>query len=450
MKRREFFHQTANAAGLLALNSLALAKEDLNKKSPAPSSSSKSGSDRNSQQKKPEVLPPKKSFRFIQPFDGAVLHENYGMPVLDVLEDHNRPDKKLRIAVSGEIPDPALKVELINSKNPSEKIPVKIQGTNFMAQAIISDVKTEFTAFLLDDKKKIIQKIRTRLAWIKNSSRRYRFQIDDNIFCMRDIFKRKYKSLFDSPYFKKLKEMHGRFDTKFVLNLFYTTPEKKDFDLSKFPDTYKEEWADNANWLKLAFHSGAEFPDQPLLVKPLDEIKKDLEMIEREILRFAGEESYTKTALLHWGTIRKETLRFFIDKGWKTFSGSGWPLKSKDPKDLRNYQLPPDACRYLDQNDSWYNFDNGLLFSKIDLCCNRVPLDETVPLLRKIWFNRNCKEVMDLGTHEQYFWKFYKNYQQDHWMKVEKTLRFMLDHGYRPVFPEEDPYNELVDLLRKK
>ncbi len=445
MKRREFFHQTVNTAGLIAVSSITFAGESDNKKKTPVNDSKAKGS--TAPAKKVQTLPPQKTFRFIQPFDGAVLHENYGMPLLNVIVNRDNPETKLRIAVSGEIPDPSLKVELVDLKRPNEKIPVKISGTNFTAQADLSDIKTILAASLIDKNGKIIKKIQTRIAWIKNSFRRYRFQIDDNIYCFQDVARKKYKSLFQSPYFKKLKEMHDRFDTKFVLNLFYSTP-KNDFDLSKFPDVYKEEWADNAHWLKLAFHARSEFPDHCLLVKTTDEVKKDLALIESEILRFAGPESYTKTALLHWGTIRKETLQYFISQGWKNFSGSCWPLKDKNPENLKNYQIPSDACRYLDQNDAWFNFDNGLLFSKIDLCCNRVPLTEIAPLLHKIWFDRKCKEVMDLGTHEQYFWSFYKNYQKDHWTKVEKTLRFMLDHEYRPIFPEEDPWIQLTDSLR--
>ena len=93
--------------------------------------------------------------------------------------------------------------------------------------------------------------------------------------------------------------------------------------------------------------------------------------------------------------------------------------------------------RYLDEQDAWYNFDNGLLFVKIDLCCNRVPLKDTLPTLQHAYDNPNTREVMDLGTHEQYFWPFYESYRPDHAQRLDTAIRFVTEHGYEPVFFHE-------------
>jgi len=44
---------------------------------------------------------------------------------------------------------------------------------------------------------------------------------------------------------------------------------------------------------------------------------------------------------------------------------------------------------------------------------------------------------MDLFTHEQYFWDFYHNYIPDHEQRVEAAIRWVTDHGYKPVFYHE-------------
>ncbi len=385
-------------------------------------------------------------FRFDQPIDGAVLHERSGSPLLQVVQDSV---EKLRIQISGQIPDPTLTVELIDSKKPDQKIKVQQKGKQFSAIADLTDIKTEFIATLIDTTKKRGKTIRTRVIWTRNSFPRYRFQIDDNSFFIRDIIQKKYKTLFLSPYLKNLKELHTRFGTKFVLNLFYSTPEG-DFNLSQFPDEYKKEWEDNAYWLKLAFHAKNEFPDHPYLIAPSSQLAADIDLIEKEIKRFAGEEVYTRTNLLHWGSIQRESLKILVQKGFKTLSGSAWPLEMKGSQYIDKYQIPQYALRYFKENNIWYDFEMGLLFSKIDLCCNRVPLADTLPLLQKISENRNKREVMDLGTHEQYFWSFYKNYLPDHWKRLEITLRYMLDHGYKPIFPEEDPWIATVNYLQKQ
>ena len=49
----------------------------------------------------------------------------------------------------------------------------------------------------------------------------------------------------------------------------------------------------------------------------------------------------------------------------------------------------------------------------------------------------NTAEIMDLLTHEQYFWPFYFNYRPDHFQRVDAALRFCTEHGYEPVFLHE-------------
>ena len=45
---------------------------------------------------------------------------------------------------------------------------------------------------------------------------------------------------------------------------------------------------------------------------------------------------------------------------------------------------------------------------------------------------------MDLKTHEQYFWPFYSNYIPDHFERLDAALRWVTDHGHKPVFWHED------------
>ncbi len=106
--------------------------------------------------------------------------------------------------------------------------------------------------------------------------------------------------------------------------------------------------------------------------------------------------------------------------------------------------------RYLDEQDAWYNWENGLLFSKIDLFLlqsgpsqgHAAYASEVVRQPAEYW------EVMDLATHEQYFWSFYKNYMADH-AKAGSTRRsaLFMSTGYKAIFPEEDPYEQVRDRV---
>ena len=245
------------------------------------------------------------------------------------------------------------------------------------------------------------------------------------------------------------RDFNKKYGVKVVLNLFYSTPEE-DFNLSQLSDKHKSQWKDNAHWLKLAFHARNEFPNHPFLVRTPEQFGADIDLIESQIKRFAGEKVYTRTALLHWGTIRQESLQVLIAKGWRTLSGSVWPLRGKSVSPyLSQYQVPQYALKHLDVQDAWYNFDNGLLFVKIDLCCNRVPLKDTLPTLQQAYDNPNTREVMDLATHEQYFWPFYKNYLPDHPNRLDQAFRFVTERGYKAILPEEDIFEQVRDRVRR-
>ena len=50
----------------------------------------------------------------------------------------------------------------------------------------------------------------------------------------------------------------------------------------------------------------------------------------------------------------------------------------------------------------------------------------------------NTAEIMDLVTHEQYFWPFYMNYIPDHFAAARHDASAgCTEHGYKPVFYHE-------------
>ncbi len=72
--------------------------------------------------------------------------------------------------------------------------------------------------------------------------------IDDNVFCFEDLAKNDYDSLFDQPYFGKLKELHDEYGAVVSLYTYNKT-------LEKVSDKYAEEFKANASWLKVGLHA---------------------------------------------------------------------------------------------------------------------------------------------------------------------------------------------------
>ncbi len=87
------------------------------------------------------------------------------------------------------------------------------------------------------------------------------------------------------------------------------------FNLSEMTDKYKPEFEENADWLKLGFHSYQEFPDYPHVNSSYDDIYTLFNMIKGEVIRFAGEKSFTYGVVPHWLPVSFDGCRALRDCG---------------------------------------------------------------------------------------------------------------------------------------
>jgi hypothetical protein len=78
-----------------------------------------------------------------------------------------------------------------------------------------------------------------------------------------------------------------------------------------------------------------------------------------------------------------------------------------------------------------------MVFSRISIVCNSFPVDRIAGVLEPLAKDPNTAEIMDLFTHEQYFWPFYMNYIPDHPKRIETAIRWVTERGYKPVFFHE-------------
>jgi hypothetical protein len=367
-----------------------------------------------------------------EPFCGAVLNHRHGRKVKGGLE----------IPVGGTAPvgEPVA----VNGEY------ARRLGVRFEATVVLRASETEIVA--VSNGVAGRSEHRIRVVWDRHSIPRYRFGIDDNSFFLRDVAAKRYKSLFDCPYLSGLRKLHIKFKTKFVLNLFYATPEN-DFNLSQFPARYKSEWADNANWLKLAFHAYAEFPDRPYQNCTPEKLAMDFDLVAEEILRFAGKAAYSPATVIHWGMVHPMAWKILVQRGVKVLSGSARPntgsfyITDGETFDIEksgtpfgydvNYGLDNLRSEYLNRHDALKDFASGIVFSKVDMVCNNVPLDRVTSVLEPLADDPNTGEIMDLFTHEQYFWPFYSQYRPDHFQRLDAAIRFCTERGYAPVFFHE-------------
>jgi len=343
------------------------------------------------------------------PRHGAVLNRRHGRV----------SDRGLEINVAGRGPDGRI---LING------VAADRDGERFTAKVILNERDTTIRA--IHEGSGSQDQIRVR--WDRNSFPRYRFAIDDNSFFLRDIWQKNYASLFDCFYLAGLRDLHRRYGTKFVLNIYWTTGDE--FSIDKFPDRYKGEWQDNANWLRLAFHAWSDKPDRPYEDAPVEKLLADFDRVSNEIVRFAGQDTYSPTTIIHWGMVRPEAFKPLASRGIKVLSGYFRQIGGR--WDV-NYRLSDELSEYLSKHDAWVDYESGITFSKIDIVCNTVPVEEIPKVLEAAASDPNQAEIMDLMTHEQYFWPFYVNYIPEHFQRLDTAIRWVTERGYRPVFLHE-------------
>lgn len=369
-------------------------------------------------------------FHFTQPFDGGVIHEQSGPPVLDTQPG---PDGQtmLKIEVAGSVP---LGAKLDVFTTDGRKIPVTIEGGAFRGTALLKDRITEIKAQATTGG--VRKEIRARAVWAKNSYRRFRCYIDDHSFFFRDVLQKDYKSVFDCFYLAKLQQLHREFGVKINLNCFNTTPER-DFRLSMFPDKYRSEFEDNAHWLRLAFHSENEFPNIPYKNATPEQLAADFDLVAKELKRIAGS-AYTAGLQIHFADVPPDCYQVLADRGVKMLHTRGRRLGSTKPK-FCDYHLPDAILDYLCDNQGWMHFETGLIFynSSTGRTVEWTPVDEIGRDLLKLIENPARSHLLNIAGHEQYWWPFYKNFVPDLYERYATAFRFVLDRGYQPIWIED-------------
>lgn len=268
------------------------------------------------------------------------------------------------------------------------------------------------------------------VLWDRDSFPRYRFSIDDNIRFLKDLAEHAatYNSIFDNPYLAFWRQMHGKYGAKFHFNIYYQT---QGFNLSQMPDKYRQEWRQNAGWMRLTFHARANEPDRPYIEAPAEQIREDYRQVTREIERFAGAELLSPFTTIHWGTTTLEGARALRAEGVRGLAGY---FEARDELPTVCYYLPLERWRYLMGRDYWKDTREDLIFIRHDIVVNTVPLEKIVPHLERVTADPHQAEILELMIHEQYFYPDYVAYEPDYRQRVERAIQWVTQRGYKPVF----------------
>lgn len=347
------------------------------------------------------------------PFHGAVVNERHGTV----------RDGGLAIRVEGACPSGA--AVLVNGT------PATVTGARFAAEALLTERSTEIAAECADARGACRHTV--RVVWDRGSFPRYRVSIDDTSFSLREIARAGYGSIYDCAFYSMLRRLHREYGAKFSANLYYEADDG--FRLPEFPARYRAEWEEAATWLGLTFHAYADQPDRPYEHASPERLLADLALVRAEIERFAGPSSWIPPTVIHWGAVRADALPALHRAGVRVLSGyfgrtpwGGYEV---------HYGIDDERAEYLSRNEALVDWGSGIVFSRFDLVINTVPLSEIVPRLERVASEPGQAEIMDLLTHEQYFFPHYPAFIPDHPARLETAIRWVSERGYRPVFLHE-------------
>lgn len=242
------------------------------------------------------------------------------------------------------------------------------------------------------------------------------FTVDDNIRFLKELTERQQGSIFDHPYLAVYRRLHEKHGVKIQLNLFY---ECEGFTLAEMTDAYRAEFAKNADWLKMSFHSRLENV-HPYREAPYAEVYADGDAVQKEIVRFASPAVLAKTTTLHFCTATAEGLRAMRDLGTEGLLG----LYGTPEHPRTSYQTSPSNGDRIRVGETVT--DGEIAYADIDIVLNCYSTEENLSLLRPL-YGRPLVKVM---IHEQYFYPDYPLYQPDFEEKLDAVFTALSENGY--------------------
>ena len=367
-----------------------------------------------------------KELCFVSPRDGDMLSDISG----------TLRDGKLELEALVEAPEDA--VVTVNGVEGRwcggcYRVPITLEGYQNTLTAVCGDLRETAVVY-----------------WLPNAAGKYALSVDDNIWFLADLTKNQdvYTSIFDNLYLHVYKLAHEKYGTKVRLNLFYEMDNQcgidlyGKFDLSMMTEKFKDEFRANAHWLRFAFHSRSEFPDNPYVNATGEQIGRDFDDITREIIRFAGEECLELNTTNHWGSGTREAVKAMRQRGVEVLMGY---LKLDDNYEPSvSYYLDQDQVMHAQEYGFWKDHETDMIFGQISVVLNEQPTEPNLILLNNAKVEQQKKGYVEFMIHEQYFYPTYVNHKPDFTERILSACQWATENGYKPAFITEITAKERV------
>ena len=242
----------------------------------------------------------------------------------------------------------------------------------------------------------------------KHISKYAHISIDDATQIFQDINFHGYDSIFENEVLNCLQNLHDEYGLKVTL---YVFGELDTFALWDFPDTYRQEFRANADWLKIGFHSITEASPEG---ESLTDFVDGFEKVNDTICRIAGKNSIAHVLRLHYWYATDEMVQALAQRGVTgLLCGDGEDVGYHlTDRQMRNLRLSRDG-----------KITEGIRYYMTDI---RLEKTENVESALE---DRKNDRILVVFTHA---WCFAEN--QD---KMEKAVKWLYGHGYEFSFLED-------------
>ncbi len=269
------------------------------------------------------------------------------------------------------------------------------------------------------------------LFWFRGGYKTYRLGVDDVIWCLENIYHHQdeYTSIFDDPFLKLYYDIHQEFGTHVHMHIYYQNDDGS-FNLTMFPDKYKEEFKANSDWLRFSFHSLKDQPGSPYKNAPYDLVMREGRMVEKEILRFAGPEVMDHVTSQHFANSALPGTRAFRNLGFKVLDG--YFIFDKNGEPSISYYLNKEQAAHAASRDFWVDTQEDIIFVKDDIILNEPFY--SIEDIGKVLDEAATKEdhcFVYLLIHEQYFYEHFSIYEPDYRERIRAGVKWCVENGYR-------------------
>lgn len=268
--------------------------------------------------------------------------------------------------------------------------------------------------------------VATDINYKKRPAPYMHLSVDDCITSFQWIAQNSPTSIFEDARFAVYKEMHDKYGACISIYCFYETSGGS-FNLTQMPDTYKQEFIDNSDWLKIGFH-GVDSTTNYTTIDTTTGVEH-YNRIVNEIYRFAG---YSSIDNMPRFSMFKGNNDLFTEL--KEYGLVG--VLTADDTRTDNSGLSTSERTALGLCDDYYNFSREFYYIKSEWRLDTTNATQVIEQLETLYKSQNNRNIYEM------FWHQGREINSDGKEMIEAMCQWAVEKGIRFDFPQHNIFGK--------